>query len=416
MLRQKRLCALWTKRIGVNGIQFTMSDFLRSNPKNLQIVELLCTTAQKGLADCYSGTDLSGQGIEFDNRPRPLSMALNLRYVMIAQIGIKRWLRFYGNNDPALPDLGKYISTRIHQINRAGDIGLAIWADAKSSSFDCGSLVKRLVNNRVRLWRDCDAVELAWVLQAMVNLVQNQSVTDEIYDLLKDVRDRLLDLHCSSGLFARHNRGGFKAMVSRRVASFADQVYPILALADYGRYFNDPLSVDVAVLAADTICRLQGADGQWWWHYDVKTATVAEEYPVFSVHQDAMAPMALLAVDEAAATDHSSYIEKGLRWLNGQNELCEKMIKPDKGVIWRDIHRREIGKMYRWVRDGLIAGGLRKAHQLAGRNLFGFSVNRQCRPYHLGWILYAWAGRLPAPTGLLQDSGKKEKIYSCRGI
>ena len=393
-----------------------MSDFLRSNPNTLQTVELLCTTAQKGLADCYSDINLSGQGIEFDNRPRPLSMASNLRYVLIAHIGIKRWLSFYNNNRVLLPDLWEYISTKIHQINRAGDIGLAIWAGAESSSFDCGGLVKRLVNNWGRLRRTCDAVELAWVLQAMVNLVQNQSVTDEMYDLLEDTRNRLLGLHCSSGLFARHNRRELKAIVSRRVASFADQVYPILALANYGRYFNDPLSIDTAVSAADTICRLQGDDGQWWWHYDVKTATVAEEYPVFSVHQDGMAPMALLAVDEAAATDHSSYIEKGLRWLNGQNELCEKMIKPDEGVIWRDIHRREIGKMYRLVRSGLIAGGLRTAHHLAGRNLFGFSVNRQCRPYHLGWILYAWAGRLPALTGLPEDSGGKEQIYSCRDI
>jgi hypothetical protein len=31
---------------------------------------------------------------------------------------------------------------------------------------------------------------------------------------------------------------------------------------------------------------------------------------------------------------------------------------------------------------------------LAGTNLFGYGVNEECRPYHLGWILYAWAGHL----------------------
>jgi hypothetical protein len=29
-------------------------------------------------------------------------------------------------------------------------------------------------------------------------------------------------------------------------------------------------------------------------------------------------------------------------------------------------------------------------HRLAGRNLFGYVVNRECRPYELGWLLYAW--------------------------
>ena len=105
--------------------------------------------------------------------------------------------------------------------------------------------------------------------------------------------------------------------------------------------------IATAVAVADTLCRLQGPKGQWWWHYDVKTGIVAEEYPVFSVHQDGMAPMALLAIDEAGGTDHSYCIQKGLSWLNEDNELIEQMVVANKGVIWRDIHRREIGKAYR---------------------------------------------------------------------
>ena len=155
---------------------------------------------------------------------------------------------------------------------------------------------------------------------------------------------------------------------------------------------------------ADTICRLQGAGGQWWWHYDVRTGAVVEEYPVFAVHQDGMAPMALLAIDELTGTDHSLCIERGLQWLSGSNELNEAMIVPEAGVVWRDIHRREPGKMYRLARGMMITAGLNKAHRLAGGNVFGYVVNRECRPYHLGWILYAWSGRIPKSRG---QSGKK---------
>jgi hypothetical protein len=104
-----------------------------------------------------------------------------------------------------------------------------------------------------------------------------------------------------------------------------------------------------------------------------------------------MAPMALFAVDHAAKTNHRSHIEKGLNWLVEHNEMHEQMIEPDKGVIWRDIHRREICKMSRFIRGLLITAGLTGAHRLAGKNLFGYVINRECRPYELGWTLYAWA-------------------------
>ena len=183
-------------------------------------------------------------------------------------------------------------------------------------------------------------------------------------------------------------------VLSRRVACFADQVYPIMALANYGAAFGDNASIDIASKTADMICRLQGPQGQWWWHYDVKDGTVSEEYPVFSVHQDAMAPMALLAVDTAAGTDHRLHIEKGLFWLSAPDDVRPTMIVPQEGIIWRDVHRREIHKMYRVMRGALIAGRLRSVHRLAGKNLFGYVINKECRPYELGWILYAWAGQV----------------------
>ena len=54
---------------------------------------------------------------------------------------------------------------------------------------------------------------------------------------------------------------------------------------------------------ANAICNLQGPLGQWWWHYDSMTGRVAERYPVYSVHQHAMAPMALFAAQDACNAD-----------------------------------------------------------------------------------------------------------------
>jgi hypothetical protein len=372
-------------------------NLCKLNSKGWRLIELLCATAKKGLTECYSGWELCGQHADLGRGKRPtgLHMSLNLRYVMITQIGIKRWTRFHECDKTLLPDFQKYICSKQGQINDAGDLGLAIWASVESRAEDCTVFLKKLVDNWSRIRWSCNAVELAWVVQGIVRFSQDRPVTDELNGVLKDAHSRLMVLHGhDTGLFARHNRRGLKAVISRRIASFADQMYSILALVSYGRYFDDEQSINAAMSVADTICRLQGPNGQWWWHYDAKTGMVAEEYPVFSVHQDAMAPMALLAIDKVANTNHSSYIEKGLTWLNGQNELRETMVLPEVGIIYRDIHRMEISKMYRFTRGLLITAGCNTVHRLAGTNLFGYVVNRVCRPYHLGWILYAWADSL----------------------
>jgi len=385
--------------------------FADSTEQSRQLVDTLCATAKKGLSDCYLRKGFLGKN-GFIKTAGKLSMALNLRYIIIAQIGIRRWLSCYGRERSALPDLWPFIWSRGGKINRAGDLGLAIWAGAESDKPCCGVFVKRLVKTWPGLRRACNAVELAWVVQGLAAYSKFGVEESGHLEVLEDAHRRLTALHChSSGLFARHRRGGATEVLGRAVACFADQVYPITALAAFGEYYHDPVSIHTALSAAEAICRLQGRNGQWWWHYDPERAKVVEEYPIFSVHQDAMAPMALLAVDKVAGTDHSFYIERGLAWLDEFNELKKKMIRPAEGIVWRDIHRREIRKSYRLVRGLLAAGNFPVAHQLAGRNLFGYVLNRQCRPYHLGWILYAWAGNLPE-SGDAAIAGGAKKTFN----
>ncbi len=362
--------------------------------KGQELVELLCSVAEKGLANCYSQQNLYAKKFGLENYRPSLSMPWNLRYIIIAQIGIKRWQRCHKQDEGNLPDLWGYICSQTLEIKSAGDLALAVWAGVETGADDCHVFLERLEKNWPSLRQACNAVELAWVVESLVRFSQYDTLPDKAFDVLKDAQNRLTGLYCpTGGLFARHSRKGANEILSRKVACFADQVYPIMALADYGATFGDITSVDIAVSAADTICLLQGPAGQWWWHYDAESGIVAEEYPVFSVHQEAMAPMALLAVDAAAGTDHSRYVEKGLSWLNRSDAVRRTMIVPQDGIVWRDVHRREIHKMYRLVRGVLISGRLRNIHRLAGKNIFGYVINKECRPYELGWILYVWAGQ-----------------------
>ena len=358
------------------------------------LTESICTIARAGLWKCYpDGDDQTPYTLIEDGRGDVKPVGNSIRYALISQIGISRWLRNCADDRALLPDIWPRIRAHVDGINHIGDFALLLWAVAESGKDDCDRFARMLVRRWPDGQRMCNAVELGWVVQSLVRLGEVAGLSAEASEVLKAARAKLLALYNpASRLFARHNRAGLTELLSRRVACLADQIYPMLALANYGRNFNDTESIDAAVAAADTICRLQGPEGQWWWHYDVQTANVAEEYPVFSVHQHGMAPMALFAVDVAAGTNHRPCIENGLVWLFEHNELHEQMIEPDKGIIWRDIHRREVGKMFRFVRGFLITAGLARVHRLAGKNLFGCVVNRECRPYELGWILYAWAG------------------------
>ena len=87
-------------------------------------------------------------------------------------------------------------------------------------------------------------------------------------------------------------------------------MYPIQALARLHRSADDPEALAVAGTVAGAICSAQGADGQWWWHYDSRTGAVVEGYPVYSVHQHAMGPMALLDLADAGGDGHLDAIRR----------------------------------------------------------------------------------------------------------
>ena len=199
--------------------------------KGQELVGLLCSIAEKGLANCYSQQNLYAKKFGLENYRPHLSMPWHLRYILIAQIGIKRWQSSREYNPGNLPDLWGYICSQTTEIKSAGDLALAIWAGVETGTDDCWVFLESLVKNWPNLRQACNAVELAWVVQGLVRFSQYDTLPDKALDVLNDARNRLAGLYCpSGGLFARHNRKGVKEILSRKVACFADQVYPIMAL------------------------------------------------------------------------------------------------------------------------------------------------------------------------------------------
>jgi hypothetical protein len=119
---------------------------------------------------------------------------------------------------------------------------------------------------------------------------------------------------------------------------------------------------------------------------------VLEGYPVFSVHQHAMGPMTMFALGEAAQIDFTPWIYRGLKWINSENELGCNMEDDSAQVIWR-CQYRSASQVKTYLKAALNLGDATKPYE-AKKDV---KVLFECRPYELGWLLYALAARSCKP-------------------
>lgn len=266
-----------------------------------------------------------------------------------------------------------------------GALSLAAWASAEVASVYAVALFRRIAE---RLASDdrCTTVECAWALIAALAACE----LGDVEDVITLAATRLMAGRNKSGLFTHTLPPSVGGYMRAHIGSFADQVYPIQALARLYKVEGAAEILAAAEACAERICALQGSAGQWWWHYDTRSGGVVEGYPVYSVHQHAMGPMALLELREAGGTDYTQAVINGLGWLNEHPETPKSLVCFEKGVVWRKVARREPGKLVRIV--SAATTGLARGWKLPGLDTFfpPSGIDYECRPYELGWLLYAW--------------------------
>jgi hypothetical protein len=100
--------------------------------------------------------------------------------------------------------------------------------------------------------------------------------------------------------------------------------------------------------------------------------------------------MALFDLFEAGGDDHRSEIALGVSWLDTHPETVEELVSERWGLVWRKVGRREPGKASRAL--NAVTTSVRPGTHLPGldRLLPPGVVDHECRPYELGWLLYAW--------------------------
>lgn len=296
----------------------------------------------------------------------------------LAADGLDRWTLPY---DPV--QVAKALVENLPASENLGDAALIAWA-AGAVGVDAApawSHVERLFNARSAH----PTVEAAWALAAAV--IDGRHVTPALRQrLFGSVMQAWND---EAAIFAHlTGSGGARS----HVACYADQVYPIFALARFAAKHRDAAAMQAALRCVRRICRMMGADGQWWWHYDHRTGEVIEGYPVYAIHQDAMGPMALRAIADASGESFDEYIRRGLRWLEASPELNGgTLIDEPAGMLWRKVARREPNKATRYVQAACTR--LHPRLRAPGVDIVfpAGAIDYEDRPYHWGWFLYAWA-------------------------
>jgi hypothetical protein len=333
----------------------------------------------------------------------PVRSGRSLRYTAITLLGLERAERAGYALGVDVGRLYEAASAALPGAGNVGDVGLLLWA----SALTCRPLAEQALRDLhafddVLCRRGGDAVhttELAWVVTGLAEaLAADVGNPRDVRRRLDRAFAYLLGQRGASGLFcfARPRGGSARspaALLRGELGFFDAQVYGIVACLARDVAVGDRIAREVARGVGERLLAHQRPLGQWGWHYNARTGALVDLYPVYAVHQDGMAPLALLPLERATGLATTAAVARGVEWLFGRNELGERLVDEERAVIWRSIRRRGVRRhvVYPLKAASLVRAGaaLDLGARLAGPG--ALEVDRECRPSHLGFCLHALA-------------------------
>ncbi len=363
-------------------------------------LDALVELSGRGLSQMHrnTGTDFvqTLRGVRTEHGSVLRSEGDNLRYAAIVALGLARRPveeQMQVLSGRSVTELMASVVERAATHPDPGAIALAAWASAELSGVFEAQLFLRWAE-LLASQAPIPTVDTSWAITAAL-AARKLGDTSAV---LGPAMTRLQAAQGPQGIFPHMLPAASQGRWRAHVGCFADQVYPIQALS---RVHAAPATLPSwpRPTVAPTDLRPPRHAGPWWWHYDARDGSVVERFPVYSVHQHAMAPMALFELREAGGDDHIDEIMLGLGWMERHPEVVEELVSPVKGVIWRKVGRREPLKAARSL--AAVTTALHPGLHVSGldRILPANKVDYECRPYELGWLLYAWLADGVARSG-----------------
>ncbi len=322
-----------------------------------------------------------------DNRPAQFHPVHSWRYTIMCLLGLERAQRA-GYNLPGI-NLNELFDATVQASSqfRPGDLGLLLWLAVRLQSAIADTLANRLDQHLQSAdLHSFEGMEVAWIIAGTATYSHGTGAPESKSS--RRVVDYFFQNRVSPSGLAWHFGRGWR----KRFPNFATQIYSVHALSLRARLLGDERCARQAKIIADRLGSMQRRNGGWPWLYDAARGTVVEPFEIYSVHQHAMAPMALIELHEATGYAVNEILERSLAWL-ADNELQLQMVDEATGLLYRSIRRAK--PRDRFAIYGRTLASLMGAIPDRGQteNPRGLELNATCRPYELGWLLEAWAGR-----------------------
>jgi hypothetical protein len=337
---------------------------------------------------CFKLVERNGELVPLD---------ISVRYTAITIIGLCRAEEFGYSSPWLLPHLIDRLSANLQPAIGLGDLALVFWAscmgDPEHARHLLPTMMDRWAEDAGRRNGSLETMQLAWLVSGLCTYRNVCGDDPSAEALLQSAVDELLTEHYNreSHLFyhcARTARSLRRRLVSD-ICHFAEQIYGIQALTTYARSTGQRFLEEYARETAAVLIRNQTIGGGWAWLYHVPSGKPIDIYPIYSVHQLGMAPMSLLPLVSDAKDPVSRAVRNGIEWAFGQNELKRSLVNGAQGVIWRSIKPEFLPRQQQLLRKSLSTIGLTSACEWPWLRSRRFQIDRECRPYELGWLLYA---------------------------
>lgn len=315
----------------------------------------------------------------------PVLRGESVRYSIIVLLGLLRRKASGIQPGIVIEDLYRKIKARRSSLG-VGDLGLLLWAESRMGSEEARYTIAVLdrVSADTATLGHLAGMEAAWFVLGAVHALDAGFPARILAE--RAIRHLQSRKSPRSPLF-RHT-----ALKRERALfpNFATEIYSLLALCEIARAEMSRDALVDAVRLANSLIGLQLADKGWPWLFHSDRAVVVEPYEVYSVHQDAMAPMALLALAEVSGDrSYAQAAVESSRWGFGNNELGFQFYDQQHHFAHRSIRRRGWAQRTNLALNVAWAG----IGQGSRVDLGGVTIEKTCRPYHLGWVLEAWSGR-----------------------
>ncbi len=310
------------------------------------------------------------------------------RYNLIALLGLYKASVHGLKTKINIEEVIDYQINYVQKYKSIGDIGLLLWLVSLANPEKLVYILPKINFNTVlEDYNDAKkqmTTELSWFLIGLLSAtIFNKNFSAVIKDLPQQAYQIIRNNYGGNGIFAHNGKNKFQLFSRKRIGTFSDQVYSIYAFTMYAKVFRNKEALMIAMECADKLAGKQGEYGQWWWHYDSSTGEVISKYPVYSVQQDALAPMAFLAVQRATGKNYTDYINKGINWLFSNNELRARIVNENKKLIYQSISINNFTRYFNILVSSIFRFNFPKKVKL--------KISKRAYLYHYGWVLFVFS-------------------------